>query len=86
MTRPRNRWRVSEEREKEFNKLNAEILAIEAGQFDDVFGDAETKAALLADLKAQASDLIKAELNASELFVQGIDRKWRLTPEGSAGE
>ena len=49
MTRPRNRRRVSKERQKEFIKLNAEISAIEAGQFDDVFGDAETKAALLAD-------------------------------------
>src|SRR5262245_48297454 len=70
------------EREQELAELLAVTAAIKQGKADDLFHDAETKAAILADLNEQAIRLIAEEFRANPgLYRECPDGSWEWFPD-----
>jgi hypothetical protein len=57
--------KMTNKRSRELRKLARIGNTIEAGRLDHMFANVETKAALLADLKAEMLVLINAEIDAN---------------------
>ena len=78
MTRRRQSQR-DRERRRELNQIWAAQRSIEAGDLDHMFADAETKAAMLADIRAMGVALIKEEFEAHPELYEGFsDGTWQL--------
>jgi hypothetical protein len=67
---------------RELKVILAATRSIEAGKFDHLFANTETKAAMRADLNRQAIELIELELKENPgLYRQLPDGQWEIFPE-----